>query len=182
MLLNAREIFLERQARNGDIEASWELIKYYLKTDIVKCAEFATIVADLDPEHCEKKLEEYFGEPIAYEDMLGVIIVGHQQAGDWAIAERWVQKLSDYIDIKYDNVSEEEQECKKSELLQYKWMKENGILDKVENRFMLKWELNKYLKGMFRPDQNDTSISGQGTEKRFSIKNFIGKIKSALAL
>lgn len=146
MIIDAYEIFAAQKAYNGDLDEACKLLKIYTEQkDWDKCGEFSLLLVDHEPEFCEQKLLEYIGEPIRYEDMLGIIALSWQSYRNEEMVYKWVQKYSDFVNIKYAHLTIAERESMKMKFPLYNMFKERGELDNIEHRFLLKWEQKRYL-------------------------------------
>src|SRR5690606_39502326 len=113
---------------------------YTESEDWHKCGDYTMKIVDRSTGYCERKLLEYIGEEIRYEDMLGIISIYYDETGDYEMSRRWVQKYSDYIDYAYRDLPWLDREQKKTKFELYNSMLVCGEMDKIEDRLMLKWE------------------------------------------
>lgn len=189
VLINAVEKFEQRKANNGDTGAVFRLLKLYTeRKDWHKCGEYALKIVDRSPGYCERKLLEYIGEEIRYEDMLGIISIYYDETGDYEMSRRWVQKFSDYIDYAYRDLPWLDREQKKTKFELYNSMLECGELDNIEHRFMLKWEEKIYLRiaqpgfpARPKPQPHPSQTVSKGNSFLTAITRFISRMKKTLA-
>ena len=142
MIIDAKVNFKIKRALNGDKVALCEVIDLYAeKENWVKSVEFLEIFVDFEPKTCEPKFVEIIGDELSYEDMLRVIAwTYYRDLDNDYMAFKWFQKYFDYIDYKFHHLDATKREELKNECCMYPYMKERDLLDKIENRFLLKWE------------------------------------------
>lgn len=142
MIIDGTKKFKMLQALNGNKTAMCELISSeFEEGDNMLAYWCMELLADSEPEVCEKLLLEVTGEELPYETMLMLIAENYYYEWDnQETAYRWFQKFFDYMDFKHKDLPEPEKEALKNEWHMYKYMKDNYLLGRNENRFMLKWE------------------------------------------
>ena len=148
MLIDGNEKFKTLRALNGDKIAMCEMTDYYsAKEDWQKSIGFLELLVDNEPSVCEAIFIETTGDELAYEDMLRLIANNyfHDLKDDFN-ACRWFNKYFDYLDYKHRNLDASEREKIKLECSQYQWMKDQYLTDRVDYRFMLKWERELFYK------------------------------------
>jgi len=139
-------IIRTNKAYRGDITAMCEMATYFTLTDDwVNAAKFLELLVENEPDICEKKLYAVHAHQVPYEIMLGLIGQTHAEQENWHIAFRWYQKYLDYMEFKHAS-NKAKWESKKPDDKIYCIMKSNGQLDKIENRFLLKWEQELFIK------------------------------------
>lgn len=190
MILNSIEIFEAKRVENGDRDAVFRLLKIYTeRKDWDKCAEYALMVMDEGPEYCERKMLEHVGEPIKYEDMIGIIAIYYDEMLDFEMTCKWVQKYSDYIDYAKAHLTQSERTEIKESFAVYNFVKEEGELNKTEHRFMFKWEERLFLQAIKRRQKQAQvtvaeKIQPVAKENSFlsAVRRFIRRVKTTLAL
>jgi hypothetical protein len=142
MIIDGSKKFKMLQALNGNKTAMCELIDSEFEADDNMFAYWCLqLLVENKPEVCETKLREIAGEELAYEQMLILIAERYYyDLNDHEEGYSWYQKTFDYLRYKYRNLSADEIELKLKEWNMYEYMKQNYLLDRIEYRFLLKWE------------------------------------------
>lgn len=148
MLIDGNEKFKTLRALNGDKEAMCEMTEFYAEQDNWnKSLQFLELLVDFEPSECESKFTEITGEKVPYEMMLQLIAENYyNDLKDEYNAFRWYTKYFDYLDYKHRHLDAAAREKIKQECKMYQGMKDSYILDKVDYRFLLKWERELFYK------------------------------------
>ncbi len=148
MLIDGNEKFKTLRALNGDKVAMCEMTDYYSeKEDWQKSIGFLELLVDNEPSICEKIFLETTGEEVSYELMLNLIAENYfYDLDDKFNACRWFNKYFDYLDYKHRNLDVHAREKIKQKCTMYQWMKDQYLTDRIEYRFMLKWERELFYK------------------------------------
>lgn len=129
------------KSNQGDIKSICELIDYYAEVENWQFAiEYLELLVDNHPSFCEAKFKDYTGDSLSYERMLCLIGQVYFEDNDFIPAFRWWQKYLDYLDYLNASNSKEEWLPEKQKLHIYHVLKNANQLDKIHNRFLLKWE------------------------------------------
>ena len=133
-------IFRHNRAHRGDIKSMCEMVNHFsLCDDWVSTIKYFELLVDNKPEICEAKLEESTKLEVPYELMLGLIGQVYYEQRNFETAYRWFQKCLDYLT--YKNTTDKAKEERDERYKQiYKIMEDANELDKIHNRFLLKWE------------------------------------------
>jgi len=142
MLIDGNEKFKTLRALNGDKVAMCEMTDYYSeKEDWGKSLQFLELLVDNEPSFCETKFLEITGHEVPYEMMLMLIAENYYiDLKDEYNAFRWYNKYFDYLDFKHRNLDADSREKIKQECKMYQGMKDHYLLDRIDYRFLLKWE------------------------------------------
>jgi len=142
MIIDGKETFKTLRALNGDTAAIIEMTDFYSgKDNWTRSLQFLELLVDFEPSFCETKFLEITGDEIPYEIMLQLIAENYYlNLQDEYNAMRWYNKYFEYLDFKYKNLDEAAREKIKQECKMYQGMKEQYLLDRIDYRFLLKWE------------------------------------------
>ena len=148
MLIDGNEKFKTLRAFNGDKVAMCEMAEFYSeKEDCTKSNMFLELLVDNEPSFCESKFLEITGNELSYENMLVLLAWNYfYNQNDRVMAFKWFQKYFDYLDFKHKELDAAFREKIKQECSMYQWMKDSYLLDRNENRFLLKWERELFYK------------------------------------
>ena len=134
-------IYRHNKAYQGDIKSICEMINYFTLCDeMVLAAEYLGLLVEHKPEICERHLHDVTGYEMEYDAMLARIGAAYYNRNFLPLAYRWLQKYLDYND--YKNLHREPEIWKeyRKTFGAYQILKDADELDKIDNRFMLKWE------------------------------------------
>lgn len=138
-------IYRQNRAYRGDVKSMCELVDYFSACDDWRyTARFFELLVDNQPEICEQEFLKNTGFKVPYEMMLGLIGQYYYENGILEPAYRWFQKYLDYMEFKHSS-NKTKWEKEKLEDQIYKIMETDCELDKIRNRFMLKWEQELFL-------------------------------------
>lgn len=129
------------KAAKGDLTSICELVEYYILTDDCYWAlNYQEQLVDYHPSIVESKYLEATGTPIKYEHFLELMGKNCFNQYEDIKGYRWYQKYLDYLDFKNAVLPYKEKMRLKEETEIFQIMKNANELDKMHNRFMLKWE------------------------------------------
>lgn len=141
MLIEGQGYFKIGKALKGDKVAICEVASFFAdRDDWDRCIKFLELLEDNPPDYCEKELYKATREKVSYENMLSLIAFTYEEAGNYPAAYRWYQKHLDYMDFKHASRPQSKWHKRKKEERSYKFLNTFDRLDRIENRFMLKWE------------------------------------------
>lgn len=139
MGIDTEFIFKIRKAENGDIDSLCEVIdRYAVMEDWDKAIEYFERLVEFEPKLVEERFVEITGDEVTYPFILEIIGKRHYVNGNEEMTYKWNQKYLDYH--RYLNTISSEQIHIPS-LHLYKYLESVDQLDKAENKFLLRWEI-----------------------------------------
>ena len=140
-------IYRHNKAYQGDIKSICEMYNYFdLGDENVLAVEYLCLLVDNQPEICEFQFKETTRSEMSYDSMLGYIGKIYLDNGYLSLAYRWLQKCLDYIDYKNSHREPEIWIDYRKTFGAYQILKDADELDKIHNRFLLKWEQDLFYK------------------------------------